>query len=342
MQPLQQRKGSFSRPKQGNWSTAQLGSAGNATGVQLPPVSTLGSSATSSLAALPTLVHVKDEHSSHSASPMLSVGATATPSLLTAAPITQYSHDPSAIPTDDNDADMEDDEVASEAPDVEVSRKEKRLREYVERLERLNRSFWEHRDELYQEKIELFRQEIRDIQKGVHPDYLESLAILEQESKATILQAQLFRDYEQECAQRVYQLEHETSIQEYTAEKEGLLEKMLGDLEDRKRKLKEERDSFDLGNDASLETNKGGPRKNTRHTLLSGGGGTGSGTGSGANGTGAQGKGDEPRKGKRGRIEKGPVLVFQLKDHEIYDDLGLLRRNTNARKAANVYKTSRK
>ncbi|KAL2914869.1 histone deacetylase and transcriptional regulator [Polyrhizophydium stewartii] len=171
------------------------------------------------------------------------------------------------VDEDDNDdhyEDEDDEEAAREA-----ARRERRQAELMERVEQLNRTFWERRGmwalaahdrasprchkmlkphihSIFQQKLESYRRELKEIRLGQHPDYLEALAQLERERDAAILKAELFREYELQCAQEIYDKEHEAALAEYMAEKEGLREKMLGDLEERKRKLKEDRDSFDV------------------------------------------------------------------------------------------------
>ncbi|KAH6577435.1 hypothetical protein BASA62_000905 [Batrachochytrium salamandrivorans] len=174
-------------------------------------------------------------------------------------------------------------------------------------------------EKIYEDKIDSFLRETKELRLGTHPDFMGELRILEEERDAALRAAELFRDYELECAQRIYQLEYDTSLAEYTTEKAGLGEKMLQELYEKKRKLKEERDGFDVSNDATLEVTKSiGIRKAARLN---------------------PGRSDDQRKvGKRSKVSSGPVLVFQLKDHEIYEDLGNLRRNVNVRKAAANYK----
>ncbi|KAI8927180.1 Sds3-like-domain-containing protein [Entophlyctis helioformis] len=207
----------------------------------------------------------------------------------------------------------------------DTAKKDRRQRELHENLNRLDRSFLEHKDEIFHEKINAFKSETREIQQGIHPEYLEAFSMLERERDLAIKQAELFRDYELECAQRIYQLEYEASLAEFNAERDGLREKMLQELDEKKRKLKDDRDSFDVSNDASLENMKAvvGTRKATRQTV--------------------QRVEEQQKKEKRRKAPNGPVLVFQLKDHEIYDDLGVLRRvggltHNTSRKAGQGYK----
>ncbi len=106
-------------------------------------------------------------------------------------------------------------------------------------------------------------------------------------------------------------------------EKEGLKEKMLSALEDRKRKLKDELETFDLnqGRDFFLFSKKTFLKKIevtiesrtmvTRKTRAS-----------------APKTQEEPtnKKEKKRKGVNNPALVGLLKDHEIYDDITYFRR----------------
>ncbi|KAH6589353.1 hypothetical protein BASA50_010098 [Batrachochytrium salamandrivorans] len=231
---------------------------------------------------------------------------------------------PAAVPqhgaSPDQFSEMSDESDRSDAEmTFEQIQKDMHHGEVDKRLQKLESYFSDNKNEIYEDKIDSFLRETKELRLGTHPDFMGELRILEEERDAALRAAELFRDYELECAQRIYQLEYDTSLAEYTTEKAGLGEKMLQELYEKKRKLKEERDGFDVSNDATLEVTKSiGIRKAARLN---------------------PGRSDDQRKvGKRSKVSSGPVLVFQLKDHEIYEDLGNLRRNVNVRKAAANYK----
>ncbi|KAJ3033825.1 hypothetical protein HDV00_005790 [Rhizophlyctis rosea] len=211
-------------------------------------------------------------------------------------------------PTEDR---MEVDE--EEDLDQQLTKKEKRHKEFSERLDKLNRDFAENKERIFADKIAAFKQEVREVQQGVHPDFEEAMQRLERQRDQTIRQAELFRDYQLERVDILYHQEHQATITEYNNERQGLREKMLNALEDRKRKLREDRESFDLNNfDATIEATKTiGTRKTTRAVAA---------------------KHPEERKEKRRKAAGSSLqsLVFVLAEPEINDDINLLRRAANA------------
>ncbi|KAJ3114510.1 Sin3 histone deacetylase corepressor complex component SDS3 [Physocladia obscura] len=192
------------------------------------------------------------------------------------------------------------------------SKKEKRHREFVERVELIGRDFAENKERLiYFEKLAAFKQELRDVQDGTHQEFSERVALLEFERKAAIRKAELFRNYQLECANAMYQAEKEAYDQEYLLEKQGLREKILSQLEDRRKKLKEDRDYFDASNEVSDSNKAMYTRKTTRAQAAK--------------------LPDDKKEGRfkaKGKASTGPILPIQIKDHELYDDLTILKRST--------------
>ncbi|KAJ3262594.1 hypothetical protein HK103_000123 [Boothiomyces macroporosus] len=157
----------------------------------------------------------------------------------------------------------------------------------------------EQKEKNYELQLEQYHKEIKDIQAGAHPELKNSIELLEIEYNEALLEAEVLKKYQLECSQKVYELERDLCIQEYR----GLQEEMLEQLEARKRKLKEDRESFDLGNDGSIDTFKPATRKTTRN-----------------------GSKLEERKEKRRKPQIQATINLLLKDNEVIDDLNLIRK----------------
>ncbi|KAJ3075067.1 hypothetical protein BCR33DRAFT_715095 [Rhizoclosmatium globosum] len=191
----------------------------------------------------------------------------------------------------------------------QLSKKEKRHREFLDRIDLIGRDFSEAKERIYFEKLAAFKQELRDVQDGTHQEFAERVALLEFERNAAIKKAELFRNYQLECAMAMYQAEKEAYDQEYLAEKQGLREKILQQLEERRKKLKEDRENFDVSNEVSSESQKTTTRKTTRAQAAK--------------------MTDEKKEGRgksKGKASNGPTLPIQVKDHEMYEDLAMMRR----------------
>ncbi|KAI9018404.1 Sds3-like protein [Hyaloraphidium curvatum] len=189
---------------------------------------------------------------------------------------------------------------------VELSKKEKRRQDLLERLERLQRDFAENKEKIFLEKLAGFKREIKDLQDGSHPDFREKMKQLIEERDELIRQAELFRDYQLHCATVLYEAEKASAQEDYHNEKQGLKEKMLLDLENKRRKLREERENFDVmavTADGAMDQKARATRRNPM----------------------TKGVGEE-RKERRRKQQQGPQCPYLLKDSEIHEDLNVLRR----------------
>ncbi|RUP52403.1 Sds3-like-domain-containing protein, partial [Jimgerdemannia flammicorona] len=146
---------------------------------------------------------------------------------------------------DDEEGEGWSDETGQE---VVESKKDKRRREFTERMQRLNQEFMENKERIYTDKLKAFQSELRAIQDGTQPEFLERLADLEDTRDTMIDQKRLFRNFQLECAGNQYELETKQAEEEYMAEKQGLREKMLAGVEERRKKLKEDKDNLDISN----------------------------------------------------------------------------------------------
>ncbi|KAJ3069750.1 Sin3 histone deacetylase corepressor complex component SDS3 [Podochytrium sp. JEL0797] len=190
-----------------------------------------------------------------------------------------------------------------------LSKKDKRHREFLDRVDLIGRDFAETKERIYFEKLAAFKQELREVQDGTLPEFEQRVAQLEYDRQAAIAKAELFRNYQLECAVQMYKAEKEAYDLEYLNEKQGLRDKILQQLEERRKKLKEDRENFDISHEISPESQKTITRKTTRAQAA---------------------KMPEEKTGGRyknkGKAGNGPQLPIQVKDHEMYDDLAIIKR----------------
>lgn len=114
-------------------------------------------------------------------------------------------------------------------------------------------------------------------------------------------------------------------------EKQGLKDKMLMDLENKRRKLRDERDNFDIMAGAHSLLHFGySMRKPADQVLFCGAaastdGGLDSKSRATRRNPVTKGVGEE-RKERRRKQQQGPQCPYLLKDSEIHEDLNILRR----------------
>ncbi|KAJ3231885.1 hypothetical protein HDU81_003450 [Chytriomyces hyalinus] len=204
-----------------------------------------------------------------------------------------------------------DERERDDMPPAALSKKDKRTKDFTDRIDLIGREFQEGKERIYFEKLAAFKQELRDVQDGTHQEFEERVALLEFERKAAIKRAELLRNYQLECANSMYQAEKEAYDQEYLAEKQGLRDKILHQLEERRKKLKEDRENFDLTHEVASDAQKTMyTRKTTRAQAAK--------QPDDKNGYG---------RGKpKGKDKNGPTLPVTLKDQEVNEDFAELKR----------------
>ncbi|KAG9302768.1 hypothetical protein G9A89_009545 [Geosiphon pyriformis] len=118
-----------------------------------------------------------------------------------------------------------------------------------------------NKEKLYAEYMNDIMNEMKGIQDGTSPEYEERLQMLMEEREYTINQANAYRKYLLEVSERIYNEEIEQADEYYKQERDELKEKLLADVEERKKRLKEEQANYDLLHDAALEAST---RQNSR------------------------------------------------------------------------------
>ncbi|GJJ75866.1 hypothetical protein EMPS_08224 [Entomortierella parvispora] len=139
------------------------------------------------------------------------------------------------------------------AVEVQENKKDKRRREFQDRLQKLELEFEENKQTIFQYQMARYKEEMSAILNGVHPDFHDQLEDLAEAREITIANARLYRDYQFECAQQAYRLETELAEEEYMGEREGLREKMLAVIDSKRRVLREDKENLDITNDFALE-----------------------------------------------------------------------------------------
>ncbi|KAJ3149113.1 hypothetical protein HDU86_007056 [Geranomyces michiganensis] len=198
-----------------------------------------------------------------------------------------------------------------------LTKKERKHREMMERLERLNRDFFHNKDRIFAEKIAEFKEGARQVLAGTHPEFQDVQRKLEDDRNRAIAHAELFRDYQMECAAFMYKHEHDMAIAEYKRDREAVKERMLSVLEDKKRKVRDDRENFDVSHivaETTIEDSRTGTRKATRSHAA---------------------KNHphhhhhhhaEEKKEKRRKIAPLPGLVVMASDEVAMNDLSIIRR----------------
>ncbi|KAI8974458.1 Sds3-like-domain-containing protein [Pilobolus umbonatus] len=183
--------------------------------------------------------------------------------------------------------------------DSSDNRKVKRRKEMTVRMERLNMEFIESKDSIYSDKLVSIESEIKDAHHDTHSAYLDGLRDLESMRKKTIGDGLLFKEYQKQVTDNQFSLEIYQAEEEYTAETHEVREKLFSILEEKRKKLKEDKDNCDLTYDIVLESQSRLHKRNLRKRRP---------------------ENLENKTNKRKQLN-GPTLVLKLKEEDINADI---------------------
>ncbi|KAI8092466.1 Sds3-like-domain-containing protein [Halteromyces radiatus] len=179
----------------------------------------------------------------------------------------------------------------------------KRRKELNQRIEYLNNDFIQNKERIFSEKLLATQNEISQAHNNTHRQYKEGLILLESIRQKTIEDGRLLRDYQTQVTDKQFTLEIHRAEEEYLAEKHEVREKLFAVLEEKRRRLKEEKDNCDLAYDVVMESQTRMNKRSLRKRGMDNG---------------------DNKLNKRKQVS-GPTLIFRLKDEEVFDDLQAMR-----------------
>lgn len=112
-------------------------------------------------------------------------------------------------------------------------------------------NFTELREQMYLDKLSNLREQLYQLDAGVHPEFLRHLKRVEMQRQDRILLNEAFQIYETERVEREYVNEKKAALREFEDRKIELRESLIMELEDRRRMIENERLSMELLSDCA-------------------------------------------------------------------------------------------
>lgn len=94
------------------------------------------------------------------------------------------------------------------------------------------------------------KQQLEQLEQGLHPDYQRKLKKLETVFKDRLLLNEVWKEYEMQRAEEEYILEKESASRELDEKKVELQENLISELEEKKRLVETERITIELTGDS--------------------------------------------------------------------------------------------
>lgn len=107
----------------------------------------------------------------------------------------------------------------------------------------------ELREQMYLDKLSNLREQLYQLDAGVHPEFLRQLKRVEMQRQDRLLLNEAFQMYEMERVEREYVNEKKAALREFEDRKIELRESLILELEDRRRMIENERLSMELLSD---------------------------------------------------------------------------------------------
>lgn len=198
--------------------------------------------------------------------------------------------------TEEAEEDQED-ESQSEIDEAECER----LRhEYLSDMSELEKQFCELKEQLYTERLQQIDAKIIEITNNRAPEYLQPLAQLEEQLAIKKQVACIRRDFTLASIKQKFESEELASFQHMESEKILLFDTILIELQDKIRRLEEDRHNIDITSDLWQESQTMKKKKKTDHL--------------------------HPERKKKPQTVSGPYIVYMLRDSDVMDDWMLIKK----------------
>ncbi|KAK2883627.1 hypothetical protein Q8A67_017264 [Cirrhinus molitorella] len=200
----------------------------------------------------------------------------------------------------------EEDSVSSSASedgdtsDMDDEDCERRRMECLDEMTNLEKQFTDLKDQLYKERLSQVDLKLQEVIAGSAPEYLEPLATLQENMQIRTKVAGIYRELCLESVRNKYDCEMQAASQHWESEKLLLFDTVQSELEEKIRRLEEDRHSIDITSELwndGLQSRKN--KKKDPHI---------------------------PGKKKKPVVVSGPYIVYMLQDLDILEDWTAIRK----------------
>uniref|UniRef100_A0A8C9V3M6 BRMS1 like transcriptional repressor a n=2 Tax=Scleropages formosus TaxID=113540 RepID=A0A8C9V3M6_SCLFO len=208
-------------------------------------------------------------------------------------------------PQDGSSSEDEETETSSISEDGDSSGEmdeedyERRRKECLDEMVNLEKQFTDLKDQLYKERLAQVDAKLQEVAAGKASEYLEPVASLQENMQIRVKVAGIYKELCLESVKKKYECELQAALQHWESEKLLLFDAVQSELEEKIRRLEEDRHNIDitseLWNDELLS------RKNKRDSF-------------------------SPEKQKKPVVVSGPFIVYMLKDLDILEDWTTIRK----------------
>lgn len=200
------------------------------------------------------------------------------------------------------DEDTESSSVSEDGESSEMDDEdcERRRMECLDEMTNLEKQFTDLKDQLYKERLSQVDAKLQEVMSGKASEYLEPLATLQENMQVRTKVAGIYRELCLESVKNKYDCETQAALQHWESEKLLLFDTVQSELEEKIRRLEEDRHSIDITSE--LWNDELQSRKNKKKDPFS------------------------PDKKKKPVVVSGPYIVYMLQDLDILEDWTAIRK----------------
>ncbi|KAA0710924.1 Breast cancer metastasis-suppressor 1-like protein [Triplophysa tibetana] len=152
---------------------------------------------------------------------------------------------------DGSSSEDEETETSSVSEDGESSEMddedcERRRVECLDEMNNLEKQFTDLKDQLYKERLNQVDAKLQEVMSGKAPEYLEPLATLQENMQIRTKVAGIYRELCLDSVKNKYACETQAAFQHWESEKLLLFDTVQSELEEKIRRLEEDRHSIDI------------------------------------------------------------------------------------------------
>ncbi|XP_021322912.1 breast cancer metastasis-suppressor 1-like protein-A isoform X3 [Danio rerio] len=146
------------------------------------------------------------------------------------------------------DEDTESSSVSEDGESSEMDDEdcERRRMECIDEMTNLEKQFTDLKDQLYKERLNQVDAKLQEVMSGKAAEYLEPLATLQENMQIRTKVAGIYRELCLESVKNKYDCETQAAFQHWESEKLLLFDTVQTELEEKIRRLEEDRHSIDI------------------------------------------------------------------------------------------------
>lgn len=208
---------------------------------------------------------------------------------------------PESEKTSNDDSDSSSGSEDEDSSEMDEEDCERRRTECIDDMADLERQFMHLKEKLYFERAHQIEAKLEEVRAGRAPEYLQPLEDLQDNMRIRIEVAGILREMKLKNIRRKYEAEETAALQNFQSEQALLRDSLRSELEEKIRRLEEDRNSIDITSD--LWTEQITHKKNRRKT-------------------------DPMTSDKRKKpvTVSGPYIVYMLRENEILEDWTAIRK----------------